>query len=196
MSGSNPTAALNAWYATYRHLTKVHEFVPKVTSVLIGDDLDQSNPCSICESKNCKNVMFGMECSKICSIGPDNDITSCSITRSANTGSTIVIILLFLFIIPFTVFMFYKYRQFLPRPKTDKVTSGPFKIVLINDMILVQGTGSEAMSPRIRWNCFCELRSPRKIFTKSKIQWRKNFTSYGNYTGSTARNRLSKKHIR
>ena len=46
--------------------------------------------------------------------------------------------------------MFYKYRQFLPRPKTEKVTSGPFKIVLINDIILVQGTGSEAMSPRIR----------------------------------------------
>ena len=104
----------------------VHEFVPKVTSIIIGKDVDQSNPCSRCESKNCKNVMFGMNCSKICSIGSD-DITSCSITRSANTGSTIVIILLFLFIIPFTIFMVYKYRQFLPRPKIDKVKS--FKIL-------------------------------------------------------------------
>ena len=75
-----------------------------------------------------------MDCSKICSIGPNDDITSCSITQSTNTGSTIVIILLFLFIIPFMVFMFYKYRQFLPRPKIDKVTSSVFKIGLINDM--------------------------------------------------------------
>ena len=124
MSDRNPTTVVS-----YGHLITVHEFIPKVTSILIGDGLDQSNPCSRCESKNCKNVMFGMDCSKICSIGPNDDVTSCSMTRSANTGSTVVIILLFLFIIPFMVFMFYKYRQFLPRPKTDKVTSSVFKIV-------------------------------------------------------------------
>ena len=138
--GSSPTLGDNFYYflsvnpleiirLAHRIITfTVHEFVPKVTSIIIGKDVDQSNPCSRCESKNCKNVMFGMDCSKICSIGSD-DITSCSITRSANTGSTIVIVLLFLFIIPFTIFMVYKYRQFLPRPKIDKVKS--FEILLV-----------------------------------------------------------------